>query len=66
MALMDSRERRILLASVIELTEAMKLAQLTRQDNWLDGMQTLYVERCARLENGRFYSESGNPGVEPD
>ena len=63
---MDSSQRRILLASVVELKEAMQLAQLTAQANWLKDLQRLYVERKARLDNGRFYTEPGGSGVESD
>jgi hypothetical protein len=63
---MDSRQRRILLASVVELKEAMQLAQLTAQSIWLKDLQRLYLERKARLENGRLYTEPGGFGVESD
>lgn len=63
---MDSRERRILMASVVELMETMKMAELSAQYNFLDELRVLLEERAVRLENGRFYTEPGDSGVESD
>jgi hypothetical protein len=61
---MDSRERRILMASVVELMETMKMAETAHQWNMLNECRMLLEERSERLDNGRFYSGSSNPGTE--
>lgn len=66
MQLMDLRQRRILLASIIELRETIITAELLGQDNLLAGLKPLLIERTRRLDTGHLHTKPSNPGVAED
>lgn len=63
---MESRDHRILLASIVELRECYAESVLGLQDNAANLMHELMVERVGRLERGEFYSESSGSGTSED
>jgi hypothetical protein len=63
---MESRDHRILLASLVELRECYHGLVVSMQDNAASFMHELMLERLGRLERGEFYSESSDSGIAED
>lgn len=63
---MDSRQHRILKASIYELMELHREAIQTNQLGYAGSLLPILAERKIRFERGQLYARPDNAGVDED